>query len=136
MGQGAEVRTHYLRVTTGETRQEPGNLKEAGKSLLQHLQELLLVLEAPGVAGVSKASPCHDKPQSSPVPRPGWAGALHNVPQPGLHCLARVRMRNAACSAWQRGLKAHIPGEKTWLDFKDTGVPPNISPESLQQSKA
>lgn len=83
------MRTRYLGVTTGETRREAGNLKEAGQSLLHHLRELLLVLEAPGVASVSKPSPCHDKPPSSPVPRPGWAGTLHNVPPPSPH-ISRV----------------------------------------------
>lgn len=65
-------------------------------------EKLLLVLEAPGrgLVGVSKPFPCRDKPQSSLVPRLGWAGILHNMPQPGLLHLSRVttRNQNAACS--------------------------------------
>lgn len=83
-----------------------------------------------GVVGVSKPSPCHDKPQSSPVPKLGWAGALHNMPQPGLPCLARITMwsQNTAVSVLAEGPEATHPWSKdfSWI-LKTQGWTPTYS---------
>jgi len=81
---GARLRddTRYLGASTGQARCAAGGKQEPHRQ--QHLKELLLAFEAAGqgVVGVSKPSPCCEKPQSSPIPIPrlAWVDALHNVP--------------------------------------------------------
>lgn len=107
-----------------------GSWREVRNSPPQHLREQLLVFAAPGQGGVSQPSPCQDKPQSVPVPRLGWAGALHNAPQPGLPCFARgTRSQNAALSALPEGPGATHPwGKGFGWTLKTQGRTPPYAP--------
>lgn len=100
-------------------------------------RSLVLKLPGRGVAGVSKPSRCHSKPQSSPVPRLGWAGALHNVPQLSLPSLARVTTwsQKAALPVLAGGPKATLPWGKDLGQILKTqgGGLPHVPSEPLRQ---